>query len=298
MANQKKRKGLGNLGVDILLSAPAETVPGQALTSDSSAGLSYIPIDMIDRSPYQPRQTMSEEALAELADSIQSQGLIQPVVVRKVAARYELIAGERRWRAAQQAGLEEIPALIKQADDQAAAAMALIENLQRENLNPIEEAVAVSNLIEQFDFTHQEVADTIGKARATVSNLLRLLELPASVRELIKQHQLSMGHARALLSLPAEQQPAFAQAIASKNLSVRQTEQQVRAMLAAGSKAATLKPAGKDPNIQSLENNLADILAAAVVIKQAPNAKKGRIEIHYNDLDELDGILRKIGLRS
>lgn len=298
MANQKKRKGLGNLGVDILLSAPAETVPGQALTSDSSAGLSYIPIDMIDRSPYQPRQTMSEEALAELADSIQSQGLIQPVVVRKVAARYELIAGERRWRAAQQAGLEEIPALIKQADDQAAAAMALIENLQRENLNPIEEAVAVSNLIEQFDFTHQEVADTIGKARASVSNLLRLLELPASVRELIKQHQLSMGHARALLSLPAEQQPAFAQTIASKNLSVRQTEQQVRAMLAAGSRTATLKPAGKDPNIQSLENSLADILAAAVVIKQAPNAKKGRIEIHYNDLDELDGILRKIGLRS
>ena len=176
--------------------------------------------------------------------------------------------------------------------------MALIENLQRENLNPIEEAFAVSNLIEQFDFTHQEVADTIGKARATVSNLLRLLELPVSVCELIKQHQLSMGHARALLSLPADRQPMFAQTIVSKNLSVRQTEQQIRAMLAAGSMVVSLKPAGKDPNIQSLENNLADTLAATVLIKQAPNAKKGRIEIHYNDLDELDGILRKIGLHS
>ena len=159
MGSQKKRKGLGNLGVDILLSTPAKTVPTEANKVKVSSGLDYIPIDLVDRSPYQPRQSMSEEALTELADSIRSQGLIQPIVVRKTVDRYELIAGERRWRAAQQVGLQEIPAVIKQVDDQSAASMALIENLQRENLNPIEEAFAVSNLTKEFDWTHQEVAD-------------------------------------------------------------------------------------------------------------------------------------------
>lgn len=292
MGGQKKRKGLGNLGVDILLSTPVEAVPTKDVSA-SASGLDYIPIDLIDRSPYQPRQTMAEEGLAELADSIRSQGLIQPIVVRKTAKRYELIAGERRWRAAQQAGLDEVPAVIKEVDNESAAAMALIENLQRENLNPIEEAFAMANLTKEFDWTHQEVADTLGKARATVSNMLRLLELPKEVRELIKQEKLTMGHARALLSLPANQQVQVAQQVVAKNLSVRQCEQTIRKLLGAHGKAA--KSVKKDPNILNLENIIADTLGAAVAIKQAANSKKGKIEIHYNDLDELDGILRKIG---
>lgn len=293
MAGQKKRKGLGNLGVDILLSTPVEPAPTVKDNKSSAAGLDYLPIDLIDRSPYQPRQTMTENGLDELAESIRSQGLIQPVVVRKTANRYELIAGERRWRAAQRAGLEEIPAVIKDADNESAAAMALIENLQRENLNPIEEAHAMANLTKEFDWTHQQVAEALGKARATVSNMLRLLDLPNEVRELIKQQELSMGHARALLSLPSSQQAQVAQLVVAKNLSVRQCEQTIRKLLNSGGEK--VKSVSKDPNIQNLENVIADTLGAAVTIKQAASSKKGKIEIQYNDLDELDGILRKIG---
>lgn len=296
MGGEKKRKGLGNLGIDILLSTPAKTVPAKSEDVSGVSGLDYIPVDLIDRSPYQPRQTMTEEGLTELADSIRSQGLIQPIVVRKTANRYELIAGERRWRAAQKAGLSDIPAVIKEVNDESAAAMALIENLQREDLNPIEEAFAVSNLTKQFDWTHQEVADVLGKARATVSNMLRLLELPNEVRELMKQDKLSMGHARALLSLPANMQNQVALTIVAKNLTVRQAEQTIRKLIS-GDKKAT-KSSSKDPNIQNLENVIADTLGAAVVIKQSASSKKGKIEIQYNDLDELDGILRKIGAQT
>ncbi len=292
MSGQKKRKGLGNLGVDILLSTPAEVVPAK-IEKKPATGLDYIPIDLVDRSPYQPRQTMTEEGLTELANSIRSQGLIQPIVVRKAANRYELIAGERRWRAAQKAGLEDIPAVIKEVNDESAAAMALIENLQREDLNPIEEAFAISNLTKQFDWTHQEVADVLGKARATVSNMLRLLELPNEVRELMKQEKLTMGHARALLSLPANQQSQMALSIVAKNLTVRQVEQAIRKIISGEHKST--QSVRKDPNIQNLENIIADTLGAAVSIKQSAKSKKGKIEIQYNDLDELDGILRKIG---
>ncbi len=292
MSGQKKRKGLGNLGVDILLSTPAAAVPAKA-EKKPETGLNYIPVDLVDRSPYQPRQTMTEEGLTELADSIRSQGLIQPIVVRKTANRYELIAGERRWRAAQKAGLEDIPAVIKDVNDESAAAMALIENLQREDLNPIEEAFAISNLTKQFNWTHQEVADVLGKARATVSNMLRLLELPNEVRELMKQEKLTMGHARALLSLPANQQNHVSLTIVAKNLTVRQTEQAIRKIINGDNKPTS--SVKKDPNIQNLENVIADTLGAAVTIKQSANSKKGKIEIQYNDLDELDGILRKIG---
>jgi ParB family chromosome partitioning protein len=292
MSGQKKRKGLGNLGVDILLSTPATAVPAKA-EKKPETGLNYIPVDLVDRSPYQPRQTMTEEGLTELADSIRSQGLIQPIVVRKTANRYELIAGERRWRAAQKAGLEDIPAVIKDVNDESAAAMALIENLQREDLNPIEEAFAISNLTKQFNWTHQEVADVLGKARTTVSNMLRLLELPNEVRELMKQERLTMGHARALLSLPANQQNHVSLTIVAKNLTVRQTEQAIRKIINGNNKATS--SVKKDPNIQNLENIIADTLGAAVTIKQSANSKKGKIEIQYNDLDELDGILRKIG---
>lgn len=294
----KKRKGLGNLGVDILLSTPVEAAPTSQQSEEKHAsGLDYIDVDLVDRSPFQPRQNMTEEGLTELADSIRSQGLIQPIVVRKTGNRYELIAGERRWHAAQKAGLDEIPAVIKEANDESAAAMALIENLQREDLNPIEEAFAMSNLTKQFDWTHQEVADVLGKARATVSNMLRLLELPIEVRDLIRQEKLSMGHARALLSLPTSQQGQVAARIVAKNLTVRQTEQTIRKLINSGSNKTSISPK-KDPNIQNLENIIADTLGAAVEIKHSANSKKGKIEIQYNDLDELDGILRKIGASS
>ena len=298
MAANKKRKGLGSLGIDILLSSPAKVVskseePLQSTPASMADQLS-IAIDLVDRSPFQPRQTMTDEGLQELADSIRSQGLIQPIVVRKIADRYELIAGERRWRAAQIAGLQDIPAVIKQADDQAAAAMALIENLQRENLNPVEEAVAIANLITQFNWTHQEVAEVLGKARATVSNSLRLLELADSARQLVNDRLLSMGHARALLSLPLEQQNTIAKEIVAKQLSVRQTEQVVKKLLAQGGKKTKPSALGKDPNIQALENRLADRLGAAVGIRSNEKTGKGKIEIPFNSLDELDGILNKL----
>jgi len=298
MAANKKRKGLGSLGIDILLSSPAKVAskveePLQA-TSVSMADQLSIAIDLVDRSPFQPRQTMTDEGLQELADSIRSQGLIQPIVVRKTADRYELIAGERRWRAAQIAGLQDIPAVIKQADDQAAAAMALIENLQRENLNPVEEAVAIANLIAQFNWTHQEVAEVLGKARATVSNSLRLLELADNARQMVNDRLLSMGHARALLSLPLEQQNTIAKEIAAKQLSVRQTEQLVKKLLAQSGKKTKPSTLEKDPNIQALENRLADRLGAAVGIRSNEKTGKGKIEIPFNSLDELDGILNKL----
>ena len=297
MAGNKKRKGLGSLGVDVLLSTPVEAVPApaEATNTSSATGLDYVAVDLIDRSPYQPRQHIPAEGIQELADSIRTQGLIQPVVVRKLADRYELIAGERRWRAAQLAGLQEIPVVIKEVNDQSAAAMALVENLQREDLNPVEEAYAMSNLIKQFDWTHQEVADAVGKARATVSNSLRLLELAGEVRELIKQKHLSMGHARALLALDKEKQGQIAQTVVEKHLSVRQTEQLIRKLTSADGKKASSPSIQKDPNIQNLENSLADSLGASVAIKHSGKSNKGTIQIRYNTLDELDGILRKIG---
>ena len=289
----KKRKGLGNLGVDVLLSTPVEPTPSSLA---KSTGLDYLPIDLIDRSPYQPRQKMTDEGIQELAESIRSQGLIQPVVVRKNGSRYELIAGERRWRAVQEVGLQEIPAVIKEIDDQSAAAMALIENLQRENLNPIEEAYAVSNLIKEFDWSHQEVAESIGKARATVSNMLRLLDLASDVRQLISDDHISMGHARALLALDAVQQSSVAQIIIAQQLSVRKTEQLVKKMLNNDPSKNTGKAASKDPNIEGLENQIADQLGASVAIQHSAKSGKGKIEIKYNNLNELDGILSKIGM--
>ena len=295
MAGSKKRKGLGSLGVDVLLSTPVEPVATTAESEISDNTATYVSVDLIDRSPYQPRQHIPAEGIQELADSIRAQGLIQPVVVRKLADRYELIAGERRWRAAQLAGLQEIPVVVKEVNDQTAAAMALVENLQREDLNPVEEAYAMSNLIKQFDWTHQEVADAVGKARATVSNSLRLLELAGEVRELIKQKQISMGHARALLSLPKDQQGQAAQLVVEKQLSVRQTEQLIRKLTSASGKKSSATKPEKDPNIQNLESTLADLLGARVAIKHSDKSSKGVVEIRYNNLDELDGILRKIG---
>ena len=231
----KKKRGLGSLGVDVLLSAAktenaiSNSDVNTLVATDKS--LQSLPVDMIQQSPYQPRQIMEPAALEALASSIRQQGVVQPIVVRKVGEAYELIAGERRWRASQQAGLQEIPAVIKDVDDQEAAAIAIIENLQREDLNPLEEAQAFANLIEKFGLTHQEVGEVVSRSRAAVSNSLRLLALAQPVKDMLNQGDLEMGHARALLALEVGLQAKCAQAIAQRQLSVRAAEALVKDFL-------------------------------------------------------------------
>ncbi|MBX3704448.1 MAG: ParB/RepB/Spo0J family partition protein [Steroidobacteraceae bacterium] len=295
-----KKHGLGR-GLEALLGqAQPKPAPGIPLARDQ---LSNIPVDLLQRGAYQPRQDMREESLAELADSIKAQGVVQPIVVRPLGTpeagqpqRYEIIAGERRWRAAQMAGLADIPAVIRRVGDEAAVAMSLIENIQRENLNPLEEALALSRLITEFKLTHQQTADAVGRSRAAVSNLLRLLELPDEIKTLVEQRQLEMGHARSLLALTARrQQTEVGALVAKKGLSVRETEALVRRILAraaAGDKAQS-KTRSKDPDISRLENDLADKLGATVEL-QHRSGGKGKLVITYHSLDELDGILAHI----
>jgi ParB family transcriptional regulator, chromosome partitioning protein len=262
-----------------------------------------LPLDLLQRGRYQPRIDMRAETLSELADSIRAQGVVQPIVVRPLEAtpgdgasqRYEIIAGERRWRAAQMAGLSEIPAVIRAIPDEAAIAMALIENIQRENLNPLEEARALERLINEFGLTHQQAAEAVGRSRAGVSNLLRLLELAPEVCELLEQRQLEMGHARALLALEQRrQQSEVASLVAKKGLSVRETEALVRRLQAPGSAGASGAPqAGRDPNVSRLEQDLAEKLGARVAIQQGSGGR-GKLVVSYNSLDELDGILAHI----
>jgi ParB family chromosome partitioning protein len=260
--------------------------------------LARLPLDLLQRGRYQPRLDMRPETLSSLAESIKAQGVVQPIVVRPVGEpdehgvqRYEIIAGERRWRAAQQAGLKEIPAVIRRVPDEAAIAMALIENIQREDLNPLEEARALERLISEFGLTHQQAADAVGRSRAAVSNLLRLLELPPEVCERLEKRELEMGHARALLGLPARrQQTEIATQVVRKGLSVRDTESLVRRMVEPQKPNADTSAVALDPNIQRLENELADKLGARVNIEHA-RAGHGRVVIRYNSLDELDGIL-------
>jgi ParB family transcriptional regulator, chromosome partitioning protein len=264
--------------------------------------LARLPLDLLQKGKYQPRTDMRSESLQELADSIKAQGVIQPIVVRPVGApaagesqRYEIIAGERRWRAAQMAGLGEIPAVIRHIPDEAAIAVALIENIQRENLNPLEEARALERLISEFELTHQQAAEAVGRSRATVTNLLRLLELAPEVCERVERREIEMGHARALLPLPnRKQQAEIATVVATKGLSVRDTEALVRRLLAASnSAAADGKHAARDPNVQRLEQELADKLGAKVAIQHSTGGK-GKLVVSYNSLDELDGILAHI----
>jgi ParB family transcriptional regulator, chromosome partitioning protein len=261
--------------------------------------LAYLPLDLLQRGRYQPRVDMRPGSLAELADSIRVQGVVQPIVVRPIGSpdthgvqRYEIIAGERRWRAAQQAGLRNIPALIRPVADEAAIAVALIENIQRENLNPLEEARALQRLILEFGLTHQQAADAVGRSRAAVSNLLRLLELPPEVCERVEHRELEMGHARALLGLSgARQQTEVALLVVRKSLSVRETESLVRRLTQpAQSEAAAPANGAVDPNIRRLEDELRERLGARVQIKHA-RAGHGQLVIRYNTLDELDGIL-------
>lgn len=290
-----KKRGLGR-GLDALLGGAdahsdkhSADAPGHAGTSRS------IDVDLIDRGRFQPRRQFDEDKLRELADSIAAQGVIQPVVVRPVGkGRYELIAGERRWRAAQLAGLAEVPAVVREVDDQAAMAMGLIENIQRDDLNPLEEAQALSRLTDEFGLTHQQVAQAVGKSRTTVTNFLRLLELNPEVKTLVDQRQLEMGHARALLALKGPAQSEAAARVVAKGLSVRETEALVRA-LANGDTTDVAKPAAadEDPDVKRLLNDLSDKLGAKVQLKQG-KAGRGQLVISYNSLDELDGILGHI----
>ncbi len=287
-----KKGGLGR-GLDALLgasrSAPAAGA-GEHGAAKPDGVLRKLPVELIERGRYQPRTDIHVEALAELADSIRAQGVVQPIVVRGLAGgRYELVAGERRWRAAQLAGLAEIPALVREIPDQAALAIALIENIQREELTPLEEAAALRRLIEEFDLTHQATAEAVGRSRVAVTNLLRLLELAPEVQKLVQERRLEMGHARALLALPAGLQREAAQQVSLKGLTVRETEALVR-RLAPGAPPAPPAPAAIDPDIRRLQDDLAERLGARVQLSHAGGGK-GRLVIHYNSLDELDGIL-------
>lgn len=284
-----KKRGLGK-GLDALLSGSA--IPAEE--EHSGADLRELPVDLLQPGKYQPRTDMHPESLEELASSIRAQGVVQPIVVRSIngSGHYEIIAGERRWRAAQMAGLHEIPAVVRNVPDEAAIAMALIENIQRENLNPIEEAVALQRLINEFEMTHQEAAGAVGRSRAAVSNLLRLLTLNDDVRKLVEQGDLEMGHARALLALEGEKQSHTAREVAAKGYSVRETEHLVRRLSTAPAKPK--KPAKTlDPDIKRLQDELMEKLAARVAFQHSAKGS-GKLVIHYNSLDELDGILKHI----
>jgi ParB family chromosome partitioning protein len=279
-----KKRGLGR-GLDALLgdAAPAET--------PASDNTSVLPIESLRPGKYQPRTGMNPELLTELAASIRAHGVVQPLVVRRLnASQYEIVAGERRWRAAQQAGLSEIPVVIRDIPDRSAIAIALIENIQREDLNPLEEAQALKRLIDEFDATHQEAADAVGRSRAAVSNLLRLLELAPETRKLLESQKIDMGHARALLTLPTLLQVRLATMAAENGWSVRELEAEARRAQALPKVAPTAR---RDANVQSLENELSERLAARVAI-QPGRGGRGKLVIAYNSLDELDGILARI----
>ncbi|MGM0595068.1 MAG: ParB/RepB/Spo0J family partition protein, partial [Pseudomonadota bacterium] len=251
-------------------------------------------VELLQRGAYQPRIDMHPDTLEELADSIRAQGVVQPIVVRPIPGdRFEIIAGERRWRAAQLAGLHDIPAVVRDVADQAAMAMALIENIQREELNPMEESMALHRLIEEFGLTHQQTADAVGRSRASVSNLLRLLSLSDEVKRMLENGDLEMGHARALLALKAEQQSQVARSVVGKGLSVRETERLVKRTLENPDGKAKKPEQTVDPDIRRLEQDLAEKIGAKVAIQHGAKGK-GKLVIQYNSLDELDGVLEHI----
>ncbi len=291
-----KKRGLGR-GLNALLGNAAEVneltnpQPAPVTSPTPDSGLQNVDVDLIQRGTYQPRVHFEPEALQELADSIRAQGVIQPIVVRPLAGgKYELIAGERRWRATQLAGLGQIPAVIRELDDQTAAAVSLIENIQRENLNPLEESRALQRLIDEFSMTHQQVAEVVSRSRTMVTNLLRLKDLNHDVKKLVDERQLEMGHARALLALTGTEQSQIAHKVAEKGLSVRETEQLVKRQLNPTAKPTPSR--SMDPDIKRLVDHLSEKLGAAVDIEN--KAGKGKLVIKYNSLDELDGILSKI----
>lgn len=302
-----KKRGLGR-GLDALLGAQTKQTASDSKVVTSDEGttsaehnsvaeafnedLKRLPIELIQAGKYQPRLDMRPETLEDLAASIKAQGLMQPIVVRPISSnKYEIIAGERRWRASQMAGLDTIPVIIKDVPDEAAIAMALIENIQREDLNPIEEAMALKRLQDEFELTQQEVADAVGKSRTTVTNLIRLMSLNQDVRISLEHGDLEMGHARALLALSGENQTKAAKTVIGKGMSVRQTEALVRRL----QKQPTNK-AGKttlDPDIRQLQDGLSEKLGAEVLIQHTAKGK-GKVILKYGSLDQLDGILNHI----
>lgn len=301
-----KKKGLGR-GLDALLGGMSDvgavtegegTESAGAEASGTVGVVSSLPVDLIERGRYQPRREFDPDSLRELADSIAAQGVIQPIVVRPIGeGRYEIVAGERRWRASQQAGLSEIPVVVRDVDEQAAIAIALIENIQRDDLNPLEEAGALQRLLTEFGLTHQQVAEAVGKSRTTVTNLLRLLELNDDVKQYLQAGRMEMGHARALLGLRGPQQSETARQVVSRGLSVRETEKLVRRLQMEAENQEQALPASRkpsqDPNIRRLQDDLGERLGAQVQIQQG-NRGSGKLIIAYTSLDELDGILGHI----
>ena len=284
-----KRRALGK-GLDALLGT------GTVLEEfGAPEQLHNLPLDLIIQGHYQPRKAMNPESLNDLADSIRAQGVVQPIMVRPAADgsdKYEIIAGERRWRAAQMAGLHDIPAVVRDVPDQAAICIALIENIQREDLNPLEEARTLARLLNEFDMTHETVAEAVGRSRSTVTNLLRLLDLHREVQDLLEGGRLDMGHARAIVSLPEDQQLAMARRVVRQGLSVRETEYLVnKSMNRNPRRQARKKPV--DPDIRRLQEDLSERLGAPVTITHRASGK-GTLQIHYHSLEELDGILGRL----
>jgi ParB family chromosome partitioning protein len=311
MSNMATKRPSLSRGLGALLgqpSAPVSPATAAVVTAlrPMDEELQKIPVDLLQRGKYQPRIDLRQETLQELADSIKAQGVVQPIIVRPIAAatgdngaqpteqRYEIIAGERRWRAAQLAGLHEIPAVIRRVPDSAAIAMALIENIQRENLNPLEEARALQRLITEFEMTHATAAEAVGRSRAAVSNLLRLLDLGEDVKSLVEHRELEMGHARALLGIDNKRQQAeIAAQVAQQKLSVRDTEALVKRLASQPSGGAAESGSRPDPNIRKLEADLSEKLGAKVQVQHSSSGK-GKLVISYHTLDELDGILEHI----
>ncbi|MFC6633852.1 ParB/RepB/Spo0J family partition protein [Microbulbifer taiwanensis] len=292
-----KRKGLGR-GLSHLISDNASeaiaVATGEGAAKAGDGELRELPIEFLQRGRYQPRRDFPQESLQELADSIRAQGIMQPIVVRPVGEqKYEIIAGERRWRAAQLAELDRVPALVREVPDEAAIAMALIENIQREDLNPIEEAAALKRLQDEFQLTQQEVADAVGKSRSAVTNLLRLLSLTEEVRTFLERGDLELGHAKALLGLAGETQRATARQVVERGLTVRQTEALVRRLQQQAQNPSPAKPK-EDPNIRRLTERLADKIGVPVSIDHNDRGV-GKLVLKYSSLDELDGILAHLG---
>ena len=286
-----KKRGLGR-GLDALIGAASfgQGTPDAHQPGALQEELRSLPVDLVQRGRYQPRRDFNPEALEELAHSIRTQGLMQPIIVRPVGGeRYEIIAGERRWRAAQMAGLGDIPVIVRDVPDEAAIAMALIENIQREDLNAIEEAVALQRLQQEFGLTHEQIAEMVGKSRTTVTNTMRLLGLAPEVRDHLEARRLEMGHGRALLTLAPEQQVVVAREVLEKDLTVRETEALVRRMQAPARPAPP--PAAENADIRRLERELSEIVGAAIAIEHKTGGK-GRMVINYSSLDQLDGMLR------
>ncbi len=297
-----KKSHLGR-GLDALLSKKKTVVDSQATQTETTERfedlknsdlMKSLPVEFLQRGKYQPRRDMTEEGLDELAESIKTQGIIQPIVVRRIEGvdRYEIIAGERRWRAAQRAGLGSVPCVIRDVPDEAAIAMSLVENIQREDLNAIDEAFALQRLMQEFQLTHQQTAEAVGKSRTTVTNLLRLLNLNEETRVLVERGDLEMGHARALLAIEGSDQNSIARMVVDKSLTVRDTEKLIRKTLNPPAKKTTTV----DSNIVRLETRLGDHLGASVTLKHN-NKGKGELKIRYSSLDELDGILKHIGIQ-